>query len=379
MTKIKEIGNTIHPSIQLEMDCPALHKDNKLPMLDIKIWTQTKEETQNQTDETEKKEILEIDGIGHRKERQVQILHEFYQKDVSSKSTIHARSAMSWKDKRTVITQEILRILLRCSPKLPWTETVKHIENYMKRLQFSGYSKRFRTEVWKSALKAYREIKRKDQEKEQPMYRNKKWKRNERERNRRTKKEGWYKKGGYKSIIFVPATPGSELKKKYECILRGTELGIKVIERTGTKLKHMIQRTNPFEKKKCKKEDECFVCERGKGDCKKESVTYEIQCDRCNYIYVGETARTGHYRGRQHLQLLKNKQQDSVLYRHITEQHKEQTDQPQFKMTITGQYRTALERQVMEAIRIEHTPREKRMNTREEWGHSKLLTSIVMT
>ena len=35
MNKIKQIGNSIHPSIHLEMNCPPLHDDNKLPMLDI--------------------------------------------------------------------------------------------------------------------------------------------------------------------------------------------------------------------------------------------------------------------------------------------------------------------------------------------------------
>ena len=170
------------------------------------------------------------------------ILHEFYLKDVASKSTVHARSAMSWKDKRTIITQELLRILLRCSPELQWKDILVHIEKYMERLQFSGYNAKFRKEVWKSALKAYKEIRKKDERKETPMYRKKKWKRNEREKSKRVKKTGWYKKGGYKSIIFVPATPGSVLKKRYDNILKESKLDIRAVERSGTKLKHFIQR-----------------------------------------------------------------------------------------------------------------------------------------
>ena len=37
MKKIKDIGNGIHPSIQLEVDYPSKHKDGKMPMLDVKI------------------------------------------------------------------------------------------------------------------------------------------------------------------------------------------------------------------------------------------------------------------------------------------------------------------------------------------------------
>ena len=33
-----EIGNTIDPSIQLEPDAPSQHGDNKLPILDLKMW-----------------------------------------------------------------------------------------------------------------------------------------------------------------------------------------------------------------------------------------------------------------------------------------------------------------------------------------------------
>ena len=253
MNKIKQIGNSIHQSIQLEMDCPALHDDRKLPMLDIKIWTEREkedgyqEEGENQRDEetnddeetTLKKSYDTIKGESNKKRNRMKILHEFYMKDVASKSTVHARSAMSWKDKRTIITQEILRILLRCSPDLPWKQTIMHIEKYMERLQFSGYSKRFRKEVWRSAMKAYREIRKKDARKEKPIYRKKTWRRNEREKDKRTKKTGWYKKGGFKSIIFVPATPGSVLKRRYDNILKESKLNIKAVERSGTKLKKL--------------------------------------------------------------------------------------------------------------------------------------------
>ena len=38
MVIIKCMGNDIHPSIQLEVDCPSNYDDGKLPMLDLKVW-----------------------------------------------------------------------------------------------------------------------------------------------------------------------------------------------------------------------------------------------------------------------------------------------------------------------------------------------------
>ena len=35
---IKDIGESIHESIKLEMDVPTNHDDNKLPLLDLKVY-----------------------------------------------------------------------------------------------------------------------------------------------------------------------------------------------------------------------------------------------------------------------------------------------------------------------------------------------------
>ena len=123
-----------------------------MPLLDIKVW------------------IEEIDG------RHV-IMHEYYCKEVSSKMMVHASSAISMKTKRVIITQEILRILLNCSKLLSWEITTKHINEMLKRIQYSGYSKKFRFEVVKSALNAYEKIVEAEKNQERPMYRPKRWNR----------------------------------------------------------------------------------------------------------------------------------------------------------------------------------------------------------
>ena len=105
-------------------------------MLDVKMW------------------VGEIDG-------QKRILYEHYEKKISTKAVINAKSAIPTTTKRTVMTQEVLRILLHCSDQLPWEDVCRHVNHFMKKLQYSGYSQPFRYNVVKSAMNAYETIKRK--------------------------------------------------------------------------------------------------------------------------------------------------------------------------------------------------------------------------
>ena len=366
---VRDVGNGIHPSIQLEMDCPSLHDDQKLPLLDIKVWIE-KEQPGRENEES-------CNGGEGGKRGQSRIMHEYYYKEVATRAVVDARSAMPWKDKRTVITQEILRILLRCSPDLPWSTTTLHVNEYMKRLQFSHYDERFREEVWRSALNAYNSIKEKDRSGEQPLYRPKHWQRTDRKKKKRAKKEDWYKKGGNKTVIFVPPTPHSQLRKRYQDVIKKTSLKIKVMERSGKTVKSILQKSDPYKQPRCNPEEDCMVCRGGRGNCRREGVTYEIRCSGCNCVYVGETARTGHYRGLQHTTALAKRDHDSVLWRHTVQTHSNSDPPPQYSMVITGYQETALERQITEAVKINNTPPELRLNTREEWGHTRLVRTSL--
>ena len=88
MELVKDIGNSIHSSIQIEVDYPSRHEDNLMPILDLKVWIDRKNVIMNGKDCT-----VNI------------ILHEFYAKEVSSKMMLSSRSALPMKVKRTVLTQ----------------------------------------------------------------------------------------------------------------------------------------------------------------------------------------------------------------------------------------------------------------------------------
>lgn len=118
------------------------------------------------------------------------VLHEFYSKDVASKCVVNARSAMSWRGKRTILTQEVLRILRNCSRELPWEVVVGHVNHMMLRLQYSGYNQKFRTEVVRSALKAYNRMIELDASGEQPLYRPRETREADRTRSEEKRKAG---------------------------------------------------------------------------------------------------------------------------------------------------------------------------------------------
>ena len=63
---LQEIGNSIHPSIQLEIDVASNHEDKKVPILDLKMWIA---------------DIDRTDGTGKIKK----ILYQHYIKDIANK------------------------------------------------------------------------------------------------------------------------------------------------------------------------------------------------------------------------------------------------------------------------------------------------------
>ena len=304
----------------------------------------------------------------------MRVLYEPYRKEVSTKSTVHSRTAMSKKQRRSILTQELLTIMTNCSPQLDEAKPKQHINEYMKRLQFSGYNKEFRYDIYNSAKKAHQKMKEDSSNGVRPIHRPKSWKRQERKREKENKRKTWYKKGGAESVIFVPCTPNEELKKKYEEEIRKSSFNIKVIEKTGTKIKDVLHKKDPFKKERCERED-CFVCKSGgKGSqiCNKGNINYRITCEekcRKRDIYQGETSYSAFTRGREHLQKFERRDPKSMLYNHCQNEH--QGNIVKFKMDITGTFhRDATLRQISEGVQIERTKPDRLMNTRSEWNSS---------
>ena len=143
----------------------------------------------------------------------------------------------------------------------------------------------------------------------------------------------------------------------------------------------MIQRADPLTNRKCNNTEECMVCKNdtiGRGQCRREGVTYTIKCSECAYVYHGETARNAYTRGLEHMSALRKQDKDSVLHRHTKEHHNNVNNvTPRYDMRVTGTHTSALDRQVTEAVTIGNTPRSLLMNSKQEYGHNRLVRAIL--
>ena len=84
------------------------------------------------------------------------ILYQHYEKDVSSKTVLHVKSAHSSACKRGVHTQEILRGIMNTSHRLNWREeTAPVLSEYMARMKAAGYKEKYRKAVLTHALGIY--------------------------------------------------------------------------------------------------------------------------------------------------------------------------------------------------------------------------------
>ena len=355
MSIVQRIANEIHSSIDVTADYPSRNEDRKIPILDLRVWL-----------------ARVFDEVTY--ESPVVLLHEYYHKEVASRAVISARSAVPWQAKRTILTQEILRVLRNCSRLLPWSEVCAHVETYLARMQYSGYSKRFRTEVVRSALHAFDRMLEKDKDGEVPLYRPRGWNEVERAKGRRAKKGDWFKRGdqGNESVVFVPATPGSELRRRYQKVIEDSKVRIAVAEVPGNSLKKRMQKSDPFREKSCRNADMCMVCGDGEGGrCRREGVTYEVRCKGCEGRYIGETSRNAFTRGLEHKSGLVKKDKKSPLHLHDVESHGGST--PGFEMKVTGVFGgDATKRQVRESVLIQQTPQTDLINRRDEWRQVKL-------
>ena len=162
-----------------------------------------------------------------------------------------------------------------------------------------------------------------------------------------------------------------------ETEIKKSTFKIKIVETAGDSIKSILQKSHPFPHQKCSDHENCMVCNNGRGNCRANNITYKIECE-CEDQYIGETARNGYSRGKEHLNSLAKQSDDSVLYRHIKEKHHDNSTQiPKFKMTILSNHKTALDRQVAEAVLIGRVPHDKLMNKKNEWGHAKVVRSTL--
>ena len=345
------IANSIMPCVVMEGDWPSKNPDGKMPILDMKVWT---------------------DDSGN-------ILYQHYEKDVSSKTVLHVKSAHSAACKRAVHTQELLRRLMNMSHRLDWRgEVAPVLTEYMARMKVAGYKEKYRREVLTHALGIFDRKWAEHRDGIRPLFRPKTWKKKERKDEKRNKRLNWATADGHIAPILVPTTPGGELMKRMKKVAEEEArdgIKFKVMEVGGRTVKRELQKSNPTATPGCTKED-CIGCgvERGKGgNCRRNNVNYEIECYLCpeenRPVYIGETSRNLYTRGREHMsgghRTGKAGERESTFVRkHMEECH--QGMHADFRGRVIKQNKDSFSRQVREGVLIRRSTRNM-MNSKSEW------------
>ena len=111
MSELKIVADSVDPNLKVTTDYGSNHGDDRVPILDVKVWIQ----------ETSPGEW--------------QILHTHYIKDVSSRMLMKVDSSHSMQMKINVLANEIDRIMRNCSPHIKWEDgIVPHVSYFMKRM-----------------------------------------------------------------------------------------------------------------------------------------------------------------------------------------------------------------------------------------------------
>ena len=179
------------------------------------------------------------------------------------------------------------------------------------------------------------------------------------------------------TVLFVPRTIGGGLAKKLreadKAISELTGDKIKIVERAGVKLRHLLVRSNPWDNQKCQYK-QCLVCSNPnnkKFGCDKRNVTYKTYCLECKskaekndaddkheqlQTYYGETHLSGRERGAGHIRDYQTKNDTSHMLKHASEAHPDDIENVKFGMTIIKQHFSSFSRQIHEAVLIFNDP-----------------------
>ena len=359
MDVIRLVAESINPLIKFTTDIPSDHDDKKVAVLDLNI--KLNKEMRNRID------------------------FEFFEKPTRNPKLILAESAINNNSKRTILTQECLRRLRNTKIELGEDVKNEHLNRFMLKMKNSGYTQNFRTQILKSALNAFEKMVEEDRIGTKPLYRKRTWNEENRLQEKEAKRKNWYKTGNkseknYKSVLFVPPTPGSillrEIRNREEELNKHSSERIKIVEKGGIKMEKMLINKNPFKNEKCQ-EKWCPLCKGEYGDfkiaCNTNNTGYRWVCKTCEKtknvtkVYEGETSRSIRVRSIEHIRSYEKKKTSSVLHKHKMLDHI--NEEVEFELEITGIFKDALTRQANESIRIYNRHGSEILNSKSEFNH----------
>ena len=138
MEIVKEVANSIDDMIKMTIDFPSNYEDNKVPMLDVKVWV-------NESDNN-------------------RIYYTFYEKPTKSPFVMSKESAMPISKKIECLGQEVFRRLHNTKKEINEAEKKDILNDFMIKLKISGYNEYDRLQILKSGMNAYQKLRSKEEE-----------------------------------------------------------------------------------------------------------------------------------------------------------------------------------------------------------------------
>jgi hypothetical protein len=245
------------------------------------------------------------------------------------------------------------------------------MEEWSYKLKRSGYPHSFRHQVIKAAVEKWDVMCRVEDNGGRPVYRSREWHEASRRLEKERKRENWHQgdKDQPSAPLIIDPTAGSlTAKLKVVCQKFENTSGFRVLvkERAGDALRQ-DSKSEPLRTRSCGRED-CLCRNSGKpGNCEVNSVGYRIQCKACQKdglisIYEGESGRNAYSRGLEHQQNLRSEKEDSPLWKHCTLEHN--NEKVNFSMKTLKGYRSCLDRQVNESVRVTRSKAHNLLNSK---------------
>ena len=350
-----EIANSVTGMLQWTPDWPSANQGGLLPVLDLTVWC---EETAQGT----------------------VTMYKFYSKPMTNPVTIPANSALPNGIKFSTYRQEVYRVLRNTSVSLPWSEKAELLSYMSWRMKISGYPTGFRLQALRGGLMGHLKLMNRVSKGLTDLHRSK-------EAILETKDDKnstvWFKKSDipYRSVLFVPSTPGSTLANSIRELEKenrqGRQSRIRVVEQSGTTVRDMLARNYPWDSTACE-DPQCFPCTSSSltgnkfVSCRRPGVGYSITCVLCKEegivaTYHGESGRNMYTRGKEHLDELRSGKPSNCLVIHNNVHHNGSRN-PHFIMTATGRFNKALDRQIDESVRMKFFDRSGViLNSGSEW------------
>jgi hypothetical protein len=342
---------------------PSANRSKKVPILDLEVW------------------IVRTDK-GYQ-----EILYQFYEKPMKSMYVLMKRSAVASNTKRSALVQEVVRRLRNCHANVPEEIVAEILSNFSQKMYNSEYSEKFRREVIEAGIKIHKKQVVDNKNGTKVMYKPRELNRAARKKAKKQNNWNWWKKPDKKrgkpiSIMKVPFTYDSKLKKLFEKKTSEHNIFIKFIETSGHSLQNLLEQPNPFKEPTCGREN-CFPCkQRHGGKCEKRGAGYVITCEEgdCKekvVEYNGESGKNGFSRGVEHLDDYKRREADHPMWKHSSVDHNSDTN-TKFKMKVIKTFGADnMKRKVDEALRITRNPGQN-LNSKAEFRQPSLPRIVIV-